>query len=154
MVAAEVTDGTRAEVIDHAAYIYHGDQEEKITAIGLAGGASGLRIEIIDKRYAVVHLSASNKEREFTLVMWQGPAGQKNLFEQMLSEKKGALPYFRKGGPAHWKEVVLTRGQLAPDTASLRNRSAYPTYSQSLEPQRQGGGCFVFGRGKGCFGDV
>jgi mono/diheme cytochrome c family protein len=119
MVAAEVTDGVRSEVSGNTAYIYHGPNGDKVTAIGLAGGTPGLRIEIIDNRYAVVQVAASKEELNFALVMWQGAVGQKGLFAQMLAEKKVALPNFRKGGPAHWKEPVFTRGQLSPDTAAF-----------------------------------
>src|SRR5690606_27639056 len=37
LVAAEVTNGVRSEVIGQVAYIYHGENEAAVTAIGLAG---------------------------------------------------------------------------------------------------------------------
>ncbi|CAN5338166.1 hypothetical protein BH23BAC1_BH23BAC1_07090 [soil metagenome] len=118
MVAAEITNGTRSEINGKVAYIYHQGDDSKVTAIGLAGDMDQAEIEVIDNRYAVVKLSPGSQEMNFTTIMWQGAADKKGVFEQMLSEKKSEMPDFRTGGTAHWKETVLTRGQLSPDTAA------------------------------------
>lgn len=119
IVAAEVADGTRSEVNgNNKAYIYQGEGEGSLTAIGLAGDTTGVKIKIIDNRYATVQLSPGSEDKIFQLVMWHGAVGQKGIFEQMLSQSKVEMPDFRKGGPAYWKEEVLTRGKISPDTAA------------------------------------
>lgn len=119
MVAAEVSDGFRTKISGKTAYIYHGDQEKKVTAIGLAGEAPGVEIEVIKNRYAVLQLSPSEEELNFSVAIWQGSVEKKHLFEQMLPQVQTEMPDFRNGGPAYWKEEVLTQGQLAPDTAAF-----------------------------------
>ncbi len=118
LVAAEVSNGTGSEITDSTAFIYHGENEELVTAIGLSGNASGVELDITENRYATARLSSQNKNLEFTLIVWQGPAGNKETFVQMLNEADAEVPDFRDGGPPHWTESVQTRGHLAPDTSA------------------------------------
>lgn len=118
LVAAELRDGVRSEVTGTTAFIYSGGNEGLVTAVGLAGGGPGVEVKTTDNRYATVHLSPGSEDLTFTLVMWRGPADRKELFERMLSGAKTGMPDFPDGGPAHWTETVMTRGQLAPDTAA------------------------------------
>src|SRR5690606_32327701 len=67
LVAAEVTDASRSEVIDNVAHLYHGVNEEAVTTVGLAGNLAGVEIKVIDNRYIVVQLSAESEDLEFSL---------------------------------------------------------------------------------------
>lgn len=116
LTAAEVTDGLRQEVIDNTGYIYHGDNF--LTAVGIAGATAGIEILIKDNRYLTVQVSAKHKEEPFTVVLWKGREDQKAVFEQLLNEAKVDFPDYKKGAPARWKEKVLTKGQVSPDTAA------------------------------------
>src|SRR5690606_1526575 len=117
LVAAEVTNGVRSEVVGQVAYIYHGVNEEAVTAIGLAGDISGVEIEVIDNRYAVVRITDHEADRRFTTALWQGASEDKEALGQVLSSLEVDTPDFRKGGPGYWQEEVLTKGQVSPDTA-------------------------------------
>lgn len=118
MVAAEVSNGTQSEVTDNAAYIYQGEDQDSVTAIGLAGSASGVELDAIDNRYSAVKLSPDQENLIFTLVIWSGPADKKERFEQMLSEADTEIPDFREGGDPHWTETVTTQGDVSPDTSA------------------------------------
>ena len=117
LVAAEVTNGVRSEVVGQVAYIYHGENEEAVTAIGLAGDISGVEIEIIDNQYAVVRIADPGADRLFTTALWQGAGDDKEALGQVLSSLEVDMPDFRKGGPGYWQEEILTKGQVSPDTA-------------------------------------
>src|SRR5690625_3718326 len=83
---------------------------------------------MVDDRYSTVHIdprssgegesSPGREEVTFTLVIWSGPAAQKEHFEQMLAEAETEMPDFRGGGTPHWTDTVTTRGQVAPDTSA------------------------------------
>ena len=119
MVAAEVTDAVNSEVIANKAFIYHGKDGEVVTAFGLVGDFQDARGEVIENRNAIVNLPAGPNGLSFTLVMWQGKVEQKAQFDQLLSQANTEMPDFRKGGAARWKNAVLTKGQVAPDTAAF-----------------------------------
>ncbi|WP_373494740.1 DUF6797 domain-containing protein [Aquiflexum sp.] len=119
MVAAEVTGAVKSEVLENKAFFYHGENLDLITGFGLTGDFQGVSLEVIEDRYAVVNLPAGSENLNFTLAMWHGKAENKAHFEQMLSQTNTKISDFRKGGPARWKETVLTKGQLSPDTASF-----------------------------------
>lgn len=118
LVVAEVSNGTRSEITDSTAFIYHGENGESLTAIGLADNNSGVELNVTENRYATGHISSENKKAEFTLVIWHGPANEKELFDQMLDGANTEMSDFRDGGPPHWSEEVHTSGKLAPDTAA------------------------------------
>lgn len=119
MVAAEVADAIKNEVVANKSFIYHGDNKDLVTGFGLIGDIHEVSLEVIENRYAIVNLPAGPENLNFTLVMWQGKVENKKHFEQMLSETNTKMPDFRKGGPTRWKETVLTKGQLSPDTAAF-----------------------------------
>ncbi len=119
MVAAEVTNGTRSEIRGNSAYIYHGENEESITAVGFTEEIAGVTIDVIADRYIVLSIAAGNNDLEFNAIIWKGSTAQTGTFEQMLSDSKPDMPEFIKGGSSPWNEEVLTRGQISPDTAAF-----------------------------------
>src|SRR5690606_3268681 len=101
------------------AHIYHGGNEEAVTTVGLVENLPGVEIKVIDNRYIVVQLSAESKDLDFSVMLWQGAVGQREVFQQLLLQAKTDIPEFREGGTAHWTEEVITKGQLSPDTAAF-----------------------------------
>ncbi|WP_185958420.1 c-type cytochrome [Fodinibius sediminis] len=117
LVAAEVANGTHSEITDHSAFIYHGENQDSVTAIGLPHASEEVRLDITEDRYASVEVSPG-ADLTFSLVVWSGPAAQQDRFQRMLKEADTSMPDFRGGGPPHWTETVSTRGQLSPDTSA------------------------------------
>jgi len=118
MVLAEVTDGTRSEIVNGVARVYHGEDEGSVTAAGLAGEASGVTVEIVEDRYFTLRLEPAEQPVEFTVVLWKGePAGLPE-FDQLRAEP-GTVPAYETGGAARWPEVLGTVGQISPDTAAF-----------------------------------
>ncbi|HLW18835.1 MAG TPA: DUF6797 domain-containing protein [Cyclobacteriaceae bacterium] len=117
VIAAEVTDGVGFEINDQIAYLYQGEEENLVTAIGLAGDTEGIEIKVTDNRYITVHLSPQDGKREFSVVLWKGRTDQKADFENLIAEAKVEMPDFEKGSSGRWKDKVLTKGQVSPDTA-------------------------------------
>ncbi|MDR8392435.1 c-type cytochrome [Aliifodinibius sp. S!AR15-10] len=120
LAAAEVANGTNSEVSGNTALIYQGEEQDTVTVIGLAGDTPGVELEVTGNRYATANLSAADSNVNFTVVLWKGPAGEVEQFDQLLAQADTNidLAEFKNGGPARWSETVHTRGQLAPDTAA------------------------------------
>jgi cytochrome c2 len=118
LVAAEVTNASRSEVVDNVAHLYHGVNGEAVTIVGLTEDIPGVEIKVTDNRYIVVLLSPEVEDLEFSIVLWQGAAEVKAVFEQLNSQTKTEIPDFREGGTTNWTEEVITKGQLSPDTAA------------------------------------
>lgn len=118
MVAAEVSDGSHTEIEGHITFI-HNAEGDSLTAFGLTGDTEGLNIKITDDRYASVQIDPGSGDKIFQLVMWKGPVGRKDIFEQMLNQSKVEMPDFKNGGPSYWEEEVLTRGKVSPDTSAF-----------------------------------
>lgn len=117
VVAAEVADGVKTEFEDDIVYVHNG--EGKITAVGVSGDREGMKVAVKDNRYVSVSIDESQNRREVVLVLWQGEASGLESFRKMVHQAAPVLPNFKKGGPAHWDETVLTKGQLSPDTAAF-----------------------------------
>ncbi len=120
LVTAEVSNGTGSEISGNTAFIYQGENQDMITAVGLAGNVPGVELEITDNQYAIAKLSPADNSVNFTLVLWKGPVEQKEQFNQLLSQADTSIDVaeFKDGGQAQWTETIQTRGQLSPDTAA------------------------------------
>jgi cytochrome c2 len=120
LTAAEITNATFSEVKNGIAYIYQGANRNTVTAVGISGkGKSVLRAEVRDNRYITVQVPAGSGEISASVAIWKGPARMKSKFEKLSRKIQITLPEFKKGGPTQWKETVVTRGQLSPDTAAF-----------------------------------
>lgn len=120
LVLAEVTNGTKIRQNARFAYIYEGVNQDTVTAVGLAGKRPGLmQADVSEKGHLKVRFAPSGQEREATVLIWKGPARMMGQFEKLCKATEVALPEVQKGGPAYWKQEVLTRGVLAPDTAAF-----------------------------------
>ena len=116
---AEVTNGTNEEVKDRIAYIYQGANKDTVTAVGILGkGDIVLKAGVTGKRYLTVEVPKTGKAATAAIVVWKGPASKKSAFEKFCRKTRISLPDFQNGGPAYWKETVVTQGKLAPDTAA------------------------------------
>lgn len=120
LAAAEVMDGKNNEVADNTAFIYHGEDGNSVTALGLVGDTEGVSIDITENRYASVSITSENEGKTFTVVLWNGQRDQQETFEEILSaaESNNDIPDFEDGGPPQWEETVLTRGNISPDTSA------------------------------------
>ncbi|TDE10508.1 DUF6797 domain-containing protein [Dyadobacter psychrotolerans] len=120
LTAAEIDHAAGSDSKGNVVYIYQGVNNDTVTAIGiLAKGQLKMKPAAIDNRYLTVHVSATAKRAEGTVVVWKGPTSKKSAFEKFMRKKHAALPDFRKGGAPHWKETVATAGKISPDTATF-----------------------------------
>lgn len=120
LILAEVTNGTKVQQNARFAYIYEGANQDTVTAIGLAGKSSKFsKANVSDKNHLKVLFTPSSQEREATVLIWKGPARMIKQFEKICKSTKITLPDVQKGGPTYWKQEVVTRGVLAPDTAAF-----------------------------------
>ena len=120
LTAAEIRDGQNSEITGNSAFIYHGENGNAVSAIGLAGGTEGVHLDVTENRYATVKVSPNHDDKPFTVLLWKGQEDQLDVFEDILSsaEEYSAIPDFRNGGPAQWEEKVITGGKLSPDTSA------------------------------------
>ncbi|MCC5938197.1 MAG: c-type cytochrome [Lunatimonas sp.] len=117
VVLAEVTDGARSELTEHTAKIFHGSDGDRVTAVNLAGDVAGLQLRVKDDRILYLSIPNSDTKRNFGVGIWTGSATESSDFANLLVDFKPTIPAIEKGSPARWKEKVLTKGELAPDTA-------------------------------------
>ncbi|MCF2502652.1 c-type cytochrome [Dyadobacter sp. CY107] len=119
LTAGEVRNATGSEVKGKIVYLYQGANKDTVTAVGILGKGGSLQPEIAGNQFLTVKVSASQKPVNETVVIWKGPARLKKAFENYCKKAKVTIPDYKKGGPALWKETVLTKGKLAPDTAAF-----------------------------------
>ena len=131
LTAAEVNNASGSEVKGGITYIYHGAGKDTVTAIGILGkGQLDWQTGVEHNRYLTVRIPAGTKATEATIAVWKGPAKRKSAFEKLCRKKRITLPDFMKGGPAPWKETVVTAGALSPDTAAfVTDKLALPLHN-------------------------
>lgn len=117
LALAEVTDGVSMEVKGDTGYLYHGEDGNLVTAVSVVGASSGSEILIKDNRYIYLSIPADSKSREFTVGVWHGASENQQQVEALSSQIDTSFPKVKGGSQSRWKEKVLTKGQLAPDTA-------------------------------------
>lgn len=118
LTLAEVRNGVGAEVKGKIAYLYQGVNKDSVTAIAVLGKGL-MQPEIIGNQFLTVKVAASQKAVNETIVIWNGPAKLKNAFENYIKKARFSIPDYKKGGPATWKETVVTKGKISPDTAAF-----------------------------------
>jgi glucose/arabinose dehydrogenase/cytochrome c2 len=120
LTVAEITNATYSEVKNGVAYLYQGVNRDTVTAMGISGkGKPEFKAEVRDNRYLTVNVPAGSDAQSASVVIWKGPAKLKSQFEKLCRKTRISLPEFKSGGPAQWKETVMTHGQLSPDTAAF-----------------------------------
>nr|WP_295931763.1 DUF6797 domain-containing protein [uncultured Dyadobacter sp.] len=120
LTAAEVGNVSASEVKGRIAYVYQGAAKDTVTAVALLGkGKPAWQPGVQEGKYLTVRIPASDKTEEATVVIWKGLSKDKGAFEKFCKTKHTPLPDFKKGGPALWKETVVTQGKLSPDTAAF-----------------------------------
>ncbi|HSI76719.1 MAG TPA: DUF6797 domain-containing protein, partial [Lunatimonas sp.] len=117
LVLAEVTDGVSMEIKGETGYLYHGENANLVTAVSLVGTSSGSEILIKDNRYIYLSIPSDSKSREFVVGVWHGTKENQQQVEVLATKTDTSFPKVREGSQPRWKEKVLTKGQLAPDTA-------------------------------------
>lgn len=118
LAAAEVTNGIRHEIKGNIAYLFHGDESNSVTAVGIVGAREDIALVVKDNRYLTVELAPGADGATFTLALWKGIVNRTAAFEELLKEAKVDFPDYHKGSSSRWKEKVLTKGKLSPDTAA------------------------------------
>lgn len=117
---AEVQDGSDSETVGSVLYVYHGENRDSVTAVGVVTDDLGVLVPSIqDNKYITVLFPNSGARRpQAKVVMWYGPTEKRDAFMEMYGKAEVNMPDFHKGGPAYWKEPVYTQGELSPDTAA------------------------------------
>jgi len=116
LMAAEITDVTNVEMAGDQIFVYQG---EKVTVMGLAKGSEGVKLSVKDNRYLVAEVAEHVATVDFEILLWQGTTYEKEKFQGAMSNELSSLPDFENGGKPYWKEEVLTKGQISPDTAAF-----------------------------------
>jgi cytochrome c2 len=117
LALAEVTDGVSMDIKGDTGFLYHGENGNLVTAVSLAGSSAGSEILIKDNRYIYLSIPADSKSREFAIGLWHGTSENQPQVEALASQMDTSFPQLRSGSQSRWKEKVLTKGQIAPDTA-------------------------------------
>lgn len=117
LTVAEVTDGVQSEVTGRSAVIYHETARDSVTAVGVSGEESGVRLDVTRDRYVTASIDPGIDNLTFQLVGWKGPADRLGEFKQMLDNPVEEIN-IRGNSPERWPQTVRTRGHLAPDTAA------------------------------------
>lgn len=120
LTAAEIDNATGSEVKGRIAYVYQGANKDTVTAVAVLGkGKPAWQPGVEEGKYLTVKIPASTGAEEATVAIWKGLLKDKKAFEKFCKTKHIPLPDFKKGGPALWKEAVVTQGKPAPDTAAF-----------------------------------
>lgn len=120
LTAAEIDNATGSEVSGRISYIYQGANKDTVTAVAvLAKGKPAWQPGVAEGKYLTVKIPATAKPGEATVAVWKGLSKDKKAFEKFCKTKHSPLPDFRKGGPALWKEAVITQGKVSPDSAAF-----------------------------------
>jgi glucose/arabinose dehydrogenase len=100
-----------------------------VTAVGLVGAPSGVRLEASEKSRILLRIPKGAPASLFKVVIWKGSVDHQQTFTAML-EGKPRIAAYTKGGPAHWREPVVTKGVLntsaTPDGAYVTDSITAP----------------------------
>lgn len=113
---AEVRDGEMSRTEAAFGYIIQGASQDSVTAASVAG--IDAKIVAVDNRYLVVEVLPADTEREFTVSVWKGAAGNSDTVTEQVANYQERIPEYENGGKGRWDEKVFTKGQLGPDTAA------------------------------------
>nr|MBI1231640.1 c-type cytochrome [Cytophagales bacterium] len=117
LAIAEVTDGISMEIKGDKGFIFHGTDGKLVTAVVIAGSDTGSEIMIKDNRYLYLSIPSASQSRELTVGIWHGSTENIQQFERLSAQMDTSFPKVTGGSQSRWREKVLTKGQLAPDTA-------------------------------------
>jgi cytochrome c551/c552 len=131
LTVAEMTNATGSETKNRISYLYQGAGKDTVTAVAVLGkNTANLQTGVSANRYLSVSIPASAKPVEFSVAVWKGPVSKKTAFEKFCRKLTTSFPEFRKGGPGLWKETVVTKGKLSPDTAAyVTDQLALPLHN-------------------------
>ncbi|MEX2565115.1 MAG: DUF6797 domain-containing protein [Cyclobacteriaceae bacterium] len=119
LIAAEVSNGNRAEVKGNKAYIFQGEDEASVTALHLASADGEVSLSVIDNKYLMVEVSPQSDDFDFGLMIWKGPASEIEKIESAAPDFEVKVPDVNQGGSPYWTEETLTKGKISPDTAAF-----------------------------------
>jgi cytochrome c2 len=116
LVLAEVP-GARFEVSGGTAIAHQGAGGDTVTVVGTADLPPGSQLRVVEDRYLTLHIPAGIPPSPFRVVLWRGPAAERAAVDDMTAGRTPRIRY-AGGGPSHWRGLVVTQGEVAPDTAS------------------------------------
>jgi glucose/arabinose dehydrogenase/cytochrome c2 len=114
---AEVSNATQALSEGGTGSLFSGGKKDSVTTVSLSGAEGSVRV--VDNRYLVVELPASEASQEFTVLVWKGASGDREKFNALAKGFVAHIPDVSKGNPARWKQTVETRAVLSPDTSAF-----------------------------------
>jgi cytochrome c2 len=114
---AEVSNGNLDEADGTTGSLFSGIGKDSVTSVSINGGAG--KVRVIDHRYIVVELPASQLPREFTVLVWKGASVDKPKFKALAQGFVRRIPDVSGGNPARWKQTIETKAVLSPDTAAF-----------------------------------
>lgn len=117
LVAAEVRAAEAAFVDSNVAVVSHGT-DGRVTAVGGVQLPEDAQFRVVDNRYVTLDLPAGTPAGRFQLALWTGAQDALPQFRAMLAGPV-QVANVEAGGPAHWPDVVHTRGTVAPDTSTF-----------------------------------
>ncbi len=113
LVVAELSAGGSVELRGNTVVV---TARDTATAVGMVGAPAGARLQVDSNRYVTLRLPATASASRFKVVVWRGPAAERNVVTAMLADPV-RMAEFAKGTTPHWAGSVTTRGQVAPDSA-------------------------------------
>jgi hypothetical protein len=112
------------------------EKDGTCTAAGLVSGPAGAEFETTGGR-AILKLPATAARTKFEVMVWSGPMADLPKFERLVRGASTPIDpqLFTKGGPAHWKKPVVTKGTLGTepgayvvDTITIPYQNPYGSY--------------------------
>ncbi len=101
-----------------------------ITLIGLSGAPRGVELDLDSMGRAILRMPKGTPASLFKLCLWRGALENREAFNQCL-KRPSSMDEFKKGGPGHWPQSVVTRGILdvssTPDHSYATDTLTAPT---------------------------
>jgi cytochrome c2 len=116
LVLAELPDA-QISVSGGTATAYQGAARDTATAVRTADLPPGSTLQVEQERYLTLRIPAGIPPSPFRVVLWRGPSSKLPAVDSMTADRTPRIRY-EGGGPSHWRGTVVTRGEVAPDTAS------------------------------------
>ena len=121
MNVAELRGGTKSINEGSVGYIYFGEKRDSVIAVGINENSShrNASVRLTADRYLSVTVSPSDKERKMAVFLWRGATKDLNRFKEIVNSTHFKIPSFKKGAKSRWPGEIITKGKIAPDTATF-----------------------------------
>lgn len=113
----------------------------RATTVSLVGAPTGVKLEVTDRSRVLLKITRGTRDALFNVVVWSGPAARRDAAAALRPRPR--MIEFAKGGPAHWPEPVVVKGQLktsaTPDGAYVTDSITTPAQNPWNRRVRFGG---------------